>query len=70
MSNMKHVKELKKFAEKLGLEVEVKQRKGTHVGLRLNRPDGESTLLIVASSPSDHKAVLNNHAFIKRFIRK
>lgn len=70
MSNMKHVKELKKFAEKLGLEVEVRQRKGTHIGLYLNRPDGETALLIVGSSPSDHKAMLNNHAFIKRFLKR
>jgi hypothetical protein len=70
MANMKHVKELKKFAEKLGLEVEAKNRGGTHIGMTIKRQDGESTTLIVSSSPSDHRAMLNNHAFIKRFLRK
>lgn len=70
MCTMKHVRELKKFAEKLGFEVEVKQRKNSHVGLHLSRHDGESALLIIGSTPSDHKATLNNHAFIRRFTKE
>ncbi len=67
---MKHIKELRQFAKSLGLETEVEHRRNTHFGIRLTHANGQSTTLIVGSSPSDHRAALNNRAFIKRFTRQ
>lgn len=67
---MKHVKELCRFAESLGLSTKRETRGNTHIGIKLTHPNGESTTMIIGASISDHRAMLNNRAFIKRFIRQ
>jgi hypothetical protein len=70
MANLKHVKELCKFAESQGLSTKTEMRGGTHVGIKLILPSGESTTMIIGASISDRRGVLNNRAFIKRFVRQ
>ncbi len=67
---MKHVREMRRYAEEQGFKVQVEHRGGTHIGLILQHTSGESTTMIMAASPSCHRAVLNNRAFINRFKRQ
>ena len=67
---LKHVKELCRFAESHGLKASTERRGSTHIGIKLMLPTGVSTTLIIGSSISDHRGVLNNKAFVKRFVRQ
>lgn len=66
---LKHVRELVEFAAKYNIKATDSPRKNTHRQLLLEKENGEKFTMIIAASPSDHLAMANNRAIIKRFAR-
>lgn len=69
MALHKHIRELVRFADKLGIETEVVHRGNTHLQLKMKSSRGDTYNMIVGASPSDHLAVKNNQSRIRRFAK-
>lgn len=67
--NLKHVKEIVKFSEHLGLRAEAKMSNSTHIWIHLTDKVGRSYRVLMSVSPSDHRALKNCQSIIKRFAR-
>lgn len=65
----RHVRDLINYADSLSIRATPRQRKNNHWQLYLTNERGDSYNMIIGSSISDHLAVLNNQAIIKRFAR-
>jgi hypothetical protein len=65
----RHVRDLISYADSLSIRAVPSQRKNNHWQLCLTNERGDSYNMIIGSSISDHLAVLNNQALIKRFAR-
>lgn len=66
---LKHVRELVDFAARYNIKATDAPRKNTHRQLTLEKDNGETFIMFIAASPSDHLALANNKAMIKRFAR-
>lgn len=64
--NLKHVKEICKYAKSLGLTCEQDGKQSKHIRLRLRKGEA-SMLLIVSASPSCHHADANNRTLVRKF---
>lgn len=66
---MRRLRDLIEMVEAEGLKVCASSVKGTHIRLRCARPNGEQADFITATTPSDHRSMLNFRATIRRFAR-
>ena len=62
-------KDLRSQLEELGLET-LGARTTKHVCLRLRNRHGVTGTIVVAKTPSDHRAILNLRARLRRFAKK
>lgn len=68
MSTNKTLREMKRFAEGLGLGYEL-VGKNKHAKVRLTRPDGQTTLYVLPVSSGSQNNERNRQADIRRFAR-